>query len=520
MAITHVGSHTPTLTNNTDHFHVSVTTDVLKNDLLILSCTNRDSTADPSTPTDNETSGNAWQKIHGRNNGTSGASVWWKRIVANNTATITVDSLGYTGSCAGGLSIYRGCSIGLAPYENVTGETNISGNEVNAGITPSRNGALVCLSVFNATNDIAIDTESTTSPGTLDERSEHLNTGGSDCSVTHASAIQTTAETTGNFTWAQTDAASQSIAFDILPAVDNVTAYGGTNPYAGSTVILTAARKMTANSGAFAYSGSAVDINRSYRLTIDTGTYGYAGTATSLLAGRKMTANSAAYAYAGTATTLLADRKVTANSGAYGYVGTATSVLAGRKMTPDSGDYGYVGNDVTLTYESAGYPDLVPETGTYAYNVTDIGLYRGYPLGIEAGAYGYVGNSLALVYGRSVVIETGTLGYTGSAIALLAARLLGIETGTYGYAGADVGLSTGGASITIETGAYPMTGTDVDLFYGRYLALESGAYGYAGGDMIRRVNSLVPTTPPSIVINIGTGRLLKRISDRVYQEVA
>jgi hypothetical protein len=225
MAITHVGSHLPDSNTNTTEFTISVTTDVLANDILILSCTNRDSTSDPSTPTDNESGGNAWAKIISGNTGASNASVWWKRVVADNTSTITVTGSGFTGSCAAVLSIYRGCSTAATPYEDAATETNTSGiNYANSSgaVSPSEANCLVCLSVFNGTYGISTSVQAATYPSSLDERGDHLNTGGDDCGCSHASKVKSTSGSTGVITYniSAKNTVNQSITFVILPPTD------------------------------------------------------------------------------------------------------------------------------------------------------------------------------------------------------------------------------------------------------------------------------------------------------------
>lgn len=186
------------------------------NDILLLAITNRDSTSDPSTPTDDEAAGNVWVKIVSKANATANGSVWWKRAkAASPGSTITVG--GATGSCAGVLSIYRGATRKATPYQNATGEANISANENHATFTPTVNDSLVCLYVFN-TDDITITANPTAlNPKILTKRNEKLSTGGSHCACFHASGVQIgEPTTTGTLTWQQTNAASISIVFNLF----------------------------------------------------------------------------------------------------------------------------------------------------------------------------------------------------------------------------------------------------------------------------------------------------------------
>ncbi len=212
MAITHIGTVVDS-SNATTTFPLTIPAATEANDVLILSVTNRDAATDP-TVTDNDTGGNTWAKVGG---GATGLTVWWKRATSA-TAGKVVTAAALTGSSAGVLSVYRGVSLTTTPYENVTTESNISGNETHAAITPTVNGAWVFLCIANRTDDIATATQAATSPAVLTERGESLSTGGSDCSNTLCSAEQSTAGTTGAITWAQTDAASISCVFNLIPA--------------------------------------------------------------------------------------------------------------------------------------------------------------------------------------------------------------------------------------------------------------------------------------------------------------
>ena len=153
---------------------------------------------------------------------------YYSRATGNHTGeTVTGSSL--TNSCAAIVTVYRGC-VGVGdPLADATvvGEENASGNETQAQITTATDGAWVVLVVVNSP-DLAVSTQSSTSPGTLTERAERLSTGGTDSSISHASAEKATAGGTGALTWAQTDAASGSWGYAIQPAAaQNVTVTPG-----------------------------------------------------------------------------------------------------------------------------------------------------------------------------------------------------------------------------------------------------------------------------------------------------
>jgi hypothetical protein len=201
--------------NTTTSVTLVIPASTVANDVVYAAFTNGGATADPSVA-DNEGAG-TWAKVLSGNNGTSNLSVWWKRASVN-TAGKTITGSGFTNSCTGVATVVGGAVLTGNPYGGETYESNISGNETHAAITPTVNGSMVCLVVGQAP-DIAIATQAATSPAVLIERAEHLSTGGLDSSVALASEVQVTAGSTGALTWAQTNAATMSIAFYVPPEV-------------------------------------------------------------------------------------------------------------------------------------------------------------------------------------------------------------------------------------------------------------------------------------------------------------
>ncbi len=144
---------------------------------------------------------------------------YWKRAAGDEQGqVVTVNNL--VNACAGGMTIYSGAlTVGDALADaTIVGEQNASGNETQAGITTSNNGAMVVLVVVNSP-DVAVSSQAATSPVSLTTRMEKLSTGGTDASINHSSEIKGAAGATGNFTWAQTNGASGSYAYAISPAV-------------------------------------------------------------------------------------------------------------------------------------------------------------------------------------------------------------------------------------------------------------------------------------------------------------
>lgn len=143
---------------------------------------------------------------------------YWSRATGNHTGqTVTVSGL--TDSNAAVITIYRGCTTSSDPLADATivGEQNASGDETQAQITTSSAEAWVVLVVVNSP-DLAVTAQTCTSPGTLTARAERLSTGGTDTSIAHASAEKAVAGATGAFTWSQTDAASGSWAYALIPS--------------------------------------------------------------------------------------------------------------------------------------------------------------------------------------------------------------------------------------------------------------------------------------------------------------
>jgi len=137
----------------------------------------------------------------------------WSRATGNHTGQ-TVTGSGLTNSCAAIVTVYRGCAATGNPLTDTTfiGEQNASGDETQAEIRTLSANAWVVLVVANSP-DVAVTTQSCTSPGALTARAERLSTGGTDTSIAHASASKASAGLTGAFTWAQTNGASGSWAY-------------------------------------------------------------------------------------------------------------------------------------------------------------------------------------------------------------------------------------------------------------------------------------------------------------------
>lgn len=208
-------------TTTTTSFTITIPT-VQVGDLLVLEFAHR-GTGNGSV-SDNDTGGEAWTRKGGVVSGSVfSVQQYYKRATSATSGKIITGS-SLTNSCAAVLTVYRYATPTGDPFEVWTSEQNASGDEAHAEITTLTDNAMVCLVVGNAP-DLAISTQSTTSPGALTEKQERLSTGGSDSSISHASALKATAGATGSLTWAQTNSDSLSLAYAIVPQVPAGTEY-------------------------------------------------------------------------------------------------------------------------------------------------------------------------------------------------------------------------------------------------------------------------------------------------------
>ena len=359
MAITLITSGAvATSGNQTTGFTLTIPSGTQAGDIIIVAVTNRNATANPSVA-DNDAGGNTYQAILARNNGTANASAWWKRATSG-TASKTLTISGCTGSASGGMAVYRGCSIGAAPYEGATGETNASGNVTHAAITPTRNGSLVCLDVHNATNDLASAGQAATSPATLTERFDSLSTGGSDCQCSHASAVQTTAGTTGSVGWTQTAAASQSIVFDIMAALDAVNASPNqTFSLTGIAANLIRALQLNATPNqTFAFTGNAANLVHGYAMVAEPTSFMLTGNAAGLTRACQLSASpQQTFTLAGIDAALRAGRTITSEQAQFLLAGIDTVLIytpsEGATLTAEAGAFTMTGNDIECLYTLA-----------------------------------------------------------------------------------------------------------------------------------------------------------------------
>lgn len=214
MAVAHVASAVTNTTTGTTTDTITIPASVAAgHDLYVVW---QQAGAGTATVTDDDAGGNVWAML-----GTpadAAQSLWWKKATSGTASkTVTID--GALDSITGGLSAFSGGLASGNPTTNVGYESNISGNEIHAGFTPSFADSMICFVVgsFEPLNPVTV--MACTDPGDMEPQLwERSSTGGGDCYAILAAKIQAGGPTaTGNFTWAQTNAATRSVVFAIRP---------------------------------------------------------------------------------------------------------------------------------------------------------------------------------------------------------------------------------------------------------------------------------------------------------------
>lgn len=204
-------------TTATTTFTITIPSTIAADEDLYVLFVSRDHTSGTAlaTTTDDDTGGNTWTRIGGSTD--RKLNLFWKKSTSG-TASKTITVAGCVGSCAGGLSAFTGGAPGN-PTTNFIVEDNASADETHAGFAPDVADSFIVFGVTNATNDLDITLLAAATLGSLEpEQWAAESTGGSDCKSTLAGKVNSGTTATGNFTWAQTDAATNSVSFAIKPA--------------------------------------------------------------------------------------------------------------------------------------------------------------------------------------------------------------------------------------------------------------------------------------------------------------
>lgn len=205
----------------------TIPSSVQTNDFLIITLLTRNATG-IATVTDDDSGGNTWTRFVALDSGDGLTHHTWTKYATSGTASKTVTWNGDAGCSIGILSAYSGTSLSSAII-NPSVESNASADETHAGFRPSNSDSMICLTTINPNISTGVTSPACTSPGALTARAEDFSTGGGfNVGVMHASALQSGGPTdTGNFTWAQVDAASESIVYAIPPPPPPYTASSG-----------------------------------------------------------------------------------------------------------------------------------------------------------------------------------------------------------------------------------------------------------------------------------------------------
>jgi hypothetical protein len=206
-------------TGTTTSFSITLPT-TAAGDILILEFCHRGIGDGTIAGTSVSSGGLTWNLKHSQlfNSSTFSGKTYWTRATGDHAGQ-TVTGASLTNSCAAHVHTYRGALAAGDPLADATivGEENASGNETQAEITTTTNGAMVVLVVVNAP-DLTVSNTAATDPLLVSIQNQTLSTGGLDTSICHASSVKDTAGGTGAFTWSQSNAASGSWAYAITPA--------------------------------------------------------------------------------------------------------------------------------------------------------------------------------------------------------------------------------------------------------------------------------------------------------------
>lgn len=182
---------------------------------LVVVFTSRDHTSGTGQPTVTDNNGGAaWTQEQFTTD--RKAQLWTKRYEANLSGkTITIS--GAVGSLSAVLLVVTDVYATGSFIADFVQETNASGNETHAALTPTYAGSLLVFSVHNYANDNAVTSISAANFGAADASSEHLSTGGNDCATAMGLWVGRSTSSSGAITWAQTNGTTYSFAFCIRP---------------------------------------------------------------------------------------------------------------------------------------------------------------------------------------------------------------------------------------------------------------------------------------------------------------
>ncbi len=511
MAITK-GTAVTTSGNLTTGFTLTVPAAVVANDICVIGITNRDATANP-TCVDNEGAG-SWTRLTTVNANTNGSiSIWWKRASAStNGKVVTVG--GCTGSASGVLTYFRGASLAAAPFGTPVGEANASADVSQAGITTARDGSMVIHLVGCTSNDtLDPGSRTATTPATITELAEGVSTGGSDCSLSFACDLRSTAGATGTISWTQAggNGTGASLAVELLPAWTALTADSGSFAFSGTATTLKQGHKVAADSGSFAFTGSAATLRKAITLPIGSGAFAFTGTAATLKRTTIMPASNGAFPFAGTSAGVLVGHKVAASPGAFPFAGTAATLTytpqTGYTLTAGSGSFVLAGTAAGLRYSRL----VGADSGAFAFAGTSATLKHGHRVAADSGSFAIAGTNATLKYSRLVGASSGAFAFTGTSAGLRYGRRAGASSGSFAFAGTDATLvwNTPHKVMPASSGSFAFSGTSAGLAHGRRVSATSAAFAFSGIDVGLRVARRVAAGAAAFPL-VGTDAALRQ----------
>jgi hypothetical protein len=442
-------------------------------DILVLEYTHR-GTADATLG--GTYSGPAFSEKHDQLYATSTFSgkTLWSRCTGNHSGQ-TVTGSGLTNSCAAIITQYRGAKASGDPLAAATivGEQNASGNETQAQITTTVAGAWVVLVVANSP-DLAVTSQTCTSPGALAARAELLSTGGTDTSIAHASAEKASAGATGAFTWAQTDGVSGSWAYAIEP-----------EPAATTLVVADAAHDHSADNVALVQQATLAVQDAAHAHAVDNST---------LTVLNVLTVADALHAHS--ADNLALDlRAVFIND---------TASDTGRQVHPHLtwsdteialGDIDVQGLPGTTFYwkvrtadgdESAWFGPvtiadaivLAVDDALHAHSADSPALVQQYALAAQDALHAHTADSLALVQQSQLAVQDSLHAHSADDLALVQAAVLAVDDSLHGHAAENVALQAGD-SLGVQDALHAHTADAPALVQASVLAVAEALHAHS-----------------------------------------
>ena len=249
MAISHVGSISGS-GNTTTSLTITINVATAAGDIILVSTTNGGSDSSPTVAGTVVTTGGvaAFASVVEATDTGAGAlngKLWWTRAVGNhNTQTVAI--AGATDSCAGNVTILRGCVASGSPHR-ATNTALIDGANADTISAVNANGVPGCWLVLALCCDdnIADSAQAATDPSTITERAEHSSGGGADTNNSIAAAAMSGTGSTGAITW--TNARASGIFQIALAAI--IAPEGANTPTAGNATATGVAREPDADIG-------------------------------------------------------------------------------------------------------------------------------------------------------------------------------------------------------------------------------------------------------------------------------